>query len=86
MAADDDDVADETTSSETSCRAPLPGSVGQVVVAVGDVVDRGQPLVVLEAMKMEHTLRAAGPGTVQDVAVAAGDHVEAGQLLVVVTP
>ena len=83
---DDDDVADDATSSATSCRAPLPGSVGQVLVSVGDVVDRDQPLVVLEAMKMEHTLRAAGPGTVRDVPVAAGDHVDAGQLLVVVTP
>jgi acyl-CoA carboxylase subunit alpha len=81
-----DDVTDDATSSETSCRAPLPGSVGRVLVSVDDVVDRDQPLVVLEAMKMEHTLRAAGPGTVQDVAVAAGDHVDAGQLLVVVTP
>ncbi len=81
-----DDVADDATSSATSCRAPLPGSVGQVLVSVGDVVDRDQPLVVLEAMKMEHTLRAAGPGTVRDVPVAAGDHVDAGQLLVVVTP
>jgi propionyl-CoA carboxylase alpha chain len=81
-----DDVTDDATSSETSCRAPLPGSVGRVLVAVGDVVDRDQPLVVLEAMKMEHTLRAAGPGTVQNVPVAAGDHVDAGQLLVVVTP
>jgi acetyl/propionyl-CoA carboxylase alpha subunit len=84
VVADDDDVADDAKSSQTSCRAPLPGSVGRVLVAVGDVVDRDQPLVVLEAMKMEHTLRAAGPGTVQDVPVAAGDHVDVGQLLVVV--
>ncbi len=84
LAVADDDVADAAIVPETSCRAPLPGSVGQVLVSVGDVVDRDQPLVVLEAMKIEHTLRAAGPGTVEDIPVAAGDHVDAGQLLVVV--
>ncbi|HEX4081464.1 MAG TPA: biotin/lipoyl-containing protein, partial [Acidimicrobiales bacterium] len=82
----DNDVADDTTSPATSCRAPLPGSVGRVLVAVGDVVDRDQPLVVLEAMKMEHTLRAGGPGTVGAVLCAPGDQVDVGDLLVVVEP
>ena len=59
-------------ASAGECRAPLPGAVTKVLVAVGDVVAEGDGLVVLEAMKMEHTLRADGAGTVAQVAVRAG--------------
>ena len=65
--------------------APIPGRIAAVLVAVGDAVARGQPLVVLEAMKMELTLAAAAPGTVADVRCAAGDMVEEGRELVEVT-
>ncbi len=65
--------------------APLPGRVVSVLVAVGDDVVEDQPLVVVEAMKMEHTVRAAVAGTVTDVRHAPGDRVDAGDLLVVVT-
>ena len=54
------------------CRAPLPGAITKVLVAVGDAVDEGDGLVVLEAMKMEHTLRADGAGTVSEVHCAPG--------------
>ena len=61
--------------------APMPGAVLDVRVAVGDFVARGQPLVVLEAMKMEHTLRAAAAGRVAAVHVTAGQRVRDGEPL-----
>jgi propionyl-CoA carboxylase alpha chain len=64
--------------------APMPGSVVRVLVAPGDAVVAGQPLVVLEAMKMEHTVAAAVDGAVTEVTVTAGQQVEAGAVLVVV--
>jgi propionyl-CoA carboxylase alpha chain len=64
--------------------APLPGTVVKVHVAVGDVVGRGDTLVAIEAMKMEHEVHAPFGGTVAEVHVAAGDQVQAGAVLVVV--
>jgi biotin carboxyl carrier protein len=66
--------------------APMPGKVLQVLVAIGDAVAPGQPLVVLEAMKMETTLRAEIAGTVAAVGASPGDMVEAGAALVEITP
>jgi propionyl-CoA carboxylase alpha chain len=63
--------------------APVPGRVVAVSVRVGDVVEEGQVLVVLEAMKMEHTIRAAAPATVVEVRVVSGDQVNAKQVLVI---
>jgi len=63
--------------------APLPGTVVKVAVSVGDVVDAGDTLIAIEAMKMEHEVRAAVGGTVTEIHVAAGEQVEAGRLLVV---
>jgi acetyl-CoA carboxylase biotin carboxylase subunit len=66
--------------------APMPGKVVKVHVAAGEVVAAGAPLVVLEAMKMEHTVRAPDGGTVQAIHVAVGEQVDAERLLAVVTP
>jgi propionyl-CoA carboxylase alpha chain len=66
-----------------SAVAPMPGGVARVNVAVGDHVQAGQDLVVLEAMKMEHTVHAAIEGTVAEVMVEPGTQVESGQVLVV---
>ncbi|MGH7747778.1 MAG: biotin/lipoyl-containing protein, partial [Candidatus Dormibacteria bacterium] len=67
-----------------SLRAPMPGCVVRVLVGAGDEVDAGQPLIILEAMKMEHTVQAPHAGTVTDVRVGVGAQVEAGAVLAVV--
>jgi biotin carboxyl carrier protein len=64
--------------------APMPGKIVRLLVKPGDVVRDRQPLVVVEAMKMENALRAGGDGTVAEVRVVEGALVEAGALLVVV--
>ena len=64
--------------------APMPGKVVAVLVEVGQSVERGAGLVVLEAMKMENEFRATGPGVVTEILVAPGQAVNAGDLLVVI--
>lgn len=61
--------------------APMPGKVLEVLVAQGDVVEAGTPLMVLEAMKMEHRIVAAVDGTVVAVHYEAGDQVAQGAVL-----
>ncbi|MCI4661753.1 MAG: acetyl/propionyl/methylcrotonyl-CoA carboxylase subunit alpha [Neomegalonema sp.] len=61
--------------------SPMPGLVKLVSVEPGQTVSRGQPLIVLEAMKMEHTLSAPRDGAVGELLVAVGDQVEEGVLL-----
>jgi 3-methylcrotonyl-CoA carboxylase alpha subunit len=62
--------------------APMPGKIVAVLVRAGDAVVAGQPVVVLEAMKMESTLTAEIAGTVAQVHVAAGATVDGGAVLV----
>ena len=81
-----EDDPDERGGIAGECRAPLPGSVTKVLVAVGDTVAEGDGLVVLEAMKMEHTLRANGAGTVALVRCAPGQQVDVNDLLLAVEP
>ncbi|MBD3763339.1 MAG: biotin/lipoyl-binding protein [Rhodobacterales bacterium] len=67
-------------------RAPMPGLVRAVAVAPGQTVAAGDPLAVLDAMKMEHVLTAARDGVVAEVLVDPGAQVEAGAALVVLAP
>ncbi|WP_321394639.1 acetyl/propionyl/methylcrotonyl-CoA carboxylase subunit alpha [Emcibacter sp.] len=64
---------------------PMPGKVSRLMVAEGDEVEAGQPLLVLEAMKMEHTLKAPVTGTVEKLSAGEGDQVSDGQVLVRIT-
>ena len=64
--------------------APMPGKVVRVLVNVGDPVHARQPVVVVEAMKMENELRASRDGTVAEVLVREGMSVDAGALLLVI--
>jgi biotin carboxyl carrier protein len=62
----------------------MPGRVVRVLVAPGDIVEARQPVVVVEAMKMENELRSPKDGLVKEVAVVPGTSVEAGRVLVVI--
>ncbi|MBB4979314.1 MULTISPECIES: acetyl/propionyl/methylcrotonyl-CoA carboxylase subunit alpha [Streptomyces] len=66
--------------------APMPGTVTVVKVAVGDEVEAGQSLLVVEAMKMEHVISAPHAGTVTELDVTPGTTVAMDQILAVVTP
>ena len=74
--------ADDETDGADRLIAPIPGQVTQVSAAVGDVVTRGQILVVLEAMKTVFRLPAPADGVVAAVNCAAGEAVQEGQILV----
>ncbi|MEO7711950.1 MAG: biotin/lipoyl-containing protein [Gemmatimonadaceae bacterium] len=63
--------------------APMPGMIVRVTVRVGDQVEVGQGLVVMEAMKMENELRATAAGTVTSVLATLGTAVDKGAILVV---
>ena len=68
----------------TKVGAPMPGSIVEVCVAVGDTVKVGDKLIVLESMKMENDIVAALDGTITGIGVAKGDMVNAGDTLVVI--
>jgi len=62
--------------------APMPGKIISISVKAGDKVEKGQPLLVMEAMKMEHTISATADGTVGEVFYGVGDQVTEGAELV----
>jgi 3-methylcrotonyl-CoA carboxylase alpha subunit len=66
--------------------APMPGRVTQLMVEPGTSVRRGQPLIVIEAMKMEHTVTAPADGVIEAVRFAPGDLVEEGAELIALVP
>lgn len=63
-------------------KSKVPGIVDEIKVSVGDVVQKGQPLIVLEAMKMKMPLPAPCAGTIKNIAVQTGDRVNPGKLLI----
>ena len=67
---------------DKSFRAPMPGLVLEARVEPGQKVKAGQPLVVIEAMKMENILKAKGPATVKSINVAPKQSVEKGDVLI----
>ena len=66
--------------------APMPGRVLEIRAAMGDTVTKGQTMLLLEAMKMEHHMTAPFDGTVTEVRVATGDQVDNGSVLLVINP
>ncbi|MGZ5418728.1 MAG: ATP-binding protein [Nocardioides sp.] len=77
------DPADQVATG--SLLAPMPGTVVSVAVTVGGEVSAGQPVLVLEAMKMQHTVSAPHDGVVAELSVSTGEQVAAGSVLAVVT-
>jgi biotin carboxyl carrier protein len=63
-------------------KAPMPGLVIDLKVKAGDEVKAGDPLLILEAMKMENILKSPGEGTIKNVKTKKGDSVEKGQVLI----
>jgi biotin carboxyl carrier protein len=64
--------------------SPMPSKVVRLLVAVGDQVNVGDGVIVVEAMKMENELRATGAGTVQEIRAKEGEAVTGGQILLIV--
>ena len=73
-------------ASDGAVTAPMPGTVTVVQVSLGDQVEAGTPLLVVEAMKMEHVLTAPVAGTVTELPVTAGHQVRLDERVAVVTP
>jgi biotin carboxyl carrier protein len=75
-------MADLAATRVDDIKAPMPGLVLQIMVEAGQQVAKGEPVLILEAMKMENVLKAPADVTVQGVEVAKGDAVEKNQVLV----
>src|SRR5262249_32254271 len=65
--------APQAASEQASANSPMPGKVLKIMVEAGQKVSAGDPLIVLEAMKMEHTMRAALDGVVEAILVSDGE-------------
>ena len=76
-------VPDEGEPGEMRIRAPMPGLVLEVCASVGQRVEKGDPLLRLEAMKMENDIQSHVAGTVKEILVAKGDDVQEGEVLMV---
>jgi len=77
-----DDDGGAAAVAENMVAAPMPGNVIKVFAAVGDTGEEGDPVLIVEAMKMEHTLRAPMSGKISSLSCAEGDQVEANVALV----
>ncbi len=75
-------IAHAASNKINQIKAPMPGLVLDIKVAVGDSLQKGDAVLVLEAMKMENVLKAQGEGTVKSIDIQKGDAVEKGQLLI----
>ncbi len=65
-----------------SIKAPMPGLIIDLKIKAGDTVQQGDPLLILEAMKMENILKAPREGLIKNIKVKKGDNVEKGQVLI----
>lgn len=73
---------DKAATKVKEIKAPMPGMVLNIIVKPGDVVKKNDPILVLEAMKMENMIKAPGDATVSAIHAEKGKAVEKGQLLV----
>lgn len=73
-------IVDEDKSKQIT--APMPGMIVSIACSEGDSVSKNQPLLIMEAMKMENDLKSPTSGVVKNISVTAGDNVNKGQLLI----
>ncbi len=71
-----------SSSKVNDVKAPMPGLILEIIAKVGDVVEKGDKLLILEAMKMENVLKSPGEGTISSIEVSQGDGVEKNQVLI----
>ncbi|MBO0726183.1 MAG: biotin/lipoyl-binding protein, partial [Blastocatellia bacterium] len=76
----------QAATERASANSPMPGKALKILVEAGQNVSAGDPLIILEAMKMEHTMRALIDGVVEAVLVSEGEVVRPGQILIQITP
>jgi biotin carboxyl carrier protein len=74
-------IANGSASKINNVKAPMPGLIIDLKVKAGDVVKAGEPLLILEAMKMENILKSSREGVIKNVKVKKGESVEKGQVL-----
>ncbi len=74
-----------TSGHDGRIKAPIPGQITQVLIGEGQQVETGQPLLMLEAMKMENEIRATRSGTVSSLHVTPGQNVSLHEVLVEIT-
>ncbi len=74
------------TQGEHTIHAPIPGLISRILVAEGQKIDAGDPLIILEAMKMENEIRSENEGYIKNVLVAEGKPVEKDQPLLIIAP
>jgi biotin carboxyl carrier protein len=79
-------ATEDAADGDGSVRAPMSGRIVSVGVVVGDHVERGAPLLTLEAMKLQSPIAAPVSGTVRIVSVVQGEQVKSGQILVEIEP
>ncbi len=77
------EIKEVTTSGNKTITAPLPGSILELKVKVGDKVEKGTILLILEAMKMENEIRAPFEATISEIRVKQGESVNVGEVLVI---
>jgi biotin carboxyl carrier protein len=73
-------------ASSDTIKAPMPGKITKIFVKSGDSTQKGQALIVMEAMKMEYTLKAELDGQIKMVEVQVGDQVPLGKTLIKIEP
>ncbi len=75
-------MSEAAASKINNIKAPMPGLIIDLKIKVGDAVNAGDPLLILEAMKMENVLKSPGAGTIKAIKIKKGDSVEKGQVLI----
>ena len=71
-------------SASMTVNSPMPGTIIDVLVSIGDAVKNGQPLIILEAMKMENEITAPADGVIKELLVEKGNIVASGEALCII--